>query len=207
MVCSISLIQSLLWDHRGFTGLFRLSAFAAPFCQHCGAVDTPFQTLTAMYMTLRSYHNSSYCTGSNLISLSDAAELLLLLALKPDLNPQNVSYVLVLRNLIYKHTYLCIDHSFELLSPKAELPIIEDIRRKTLAALATRYGCQWSNFREVLPKSLPQWGKVRKANGGDLMTARGAMHLNSGTRDNSFVRVGNVQSFEFLPANVLGSTD
>ncbi|KAH7338735.1 hypothetical protein B0J17DRAFT_571663, partial [Rhizoctonia solani] len=78
--------------------------------------------------------------------------------------------------------------SFELLCPKAELPIVGDIRRKILAALATRYGCEWTHFRDVVPGSSPQWGKVRKMNGGDLITARGAIRLYPGGRDNSFIR-------------------
>ncbi|KAH7338457.1 hypothetical protein B0J17DRAFT_695263 [Rhizoctonia solani] len=78
--------------------------------------------------------------------------------------------------------------SFDLLCPKSDLLVIGDIRRKVLATLATRFDCDWKNFREVVPRTSPQWGKVRKINGGDLMTAREAIRLHSGERDNSFIR-------------------
>jgi hypothetical protein len=91
-----------------------------------------------------------------------------------------------------------LDHTFDLICPKADLPIVGDIRRKTLAALATRYACDWSDFRDIVPEGLPQWGKARKSSGGDLMTARGAIRLHSGERDNSFVRVSSQCSLGVL---------
>jgi hypothetical protein len=65
--------------------------------------------------------------------------------------------------------------------------VTDSLRKKITAYLATTFRVDAKAAKECVPDSLPQWGRIQIANGGEVMHARGYHELRSNTHDASFV--------------------
>ena len=75
--------------------------------------------------------------------------------------------------------------------PRRSEILPQPIRDKIWTCLATRFNVHKSVVRTVvkLDQEIIQFGKVRRLQGGDLMTGRHFVNKSEDTRDASFVRV------------------
>jgi hypothetical protein len=88
-------------------------------------------------------------------------------------------------------TYLQTDPEFMLTGPRRCEILPQPIRDRVWVCLATRFNIQKTVVRSIvkLDKEITQYGKVRRLQGGDLMTGRHLIKKSEDSRDASFVRV------------------
>ena len=92
--------------------------------------------------------------------------------------------------LVVTYPFL-IDPEFLLSGPRRCEILPQLIRDKIWACLATRFNVRKNVVQTVvkLDQEVTQFGKVRRLQGGDLMTGRHFVNKSEDTRDASFVRV------------------
>jgi hypothetical protein len=100
-----------------------------------------------------------------------------------------------------------IDPEFILSGRRSEI-LPQPIRDKVWACLATRFNVLKNVVRTVikLDQEIIQFGKVRRFQGGDLMTGRHFVKKSEDTRDASFVRVSIVINLRLQFLSLFSST-
>ncbi len=100
-----------------------------------------------------------------------------------------------------------IDPEFILSVRRSEI-LPQPIQDKVWACLATRFNVLKNLVRTVikLDREIIQFGKVRRFQGGDLMTGRHFVKKSEDTRDASFVRVSIVINLRLQFLSLFSST-
>ena len=68
-------------------------------------------------------------------------------------------------------------------------PLLSIAKDRIAAALATRYNVRKSVAKAHIPHHIERWGKVRRIEGGDTMTAAHLGHAGLDRRDATHIRV------------------
>ncbi|KAF8601142.1 hypothetical protein BDV93DRAFT_533718 [Ceratobasidium sp. AG-I] len=89
---------------------------------------------------------------------------------------------------IYLRLKLILDPHALLLTPRYEVQVTNPLLLKITKYLITSFGISPSDAKAYVPKVVPAWGRVRIANGGDLIRAAGSKEHQPGERDMTFVR-------------------
>ena len=81
------------------------------------------------------------------------------------------------------------DPTCTLLPPSSTSPLPSNVLDRIAAALATRYNVRKNIAKSHVPPDIKQWGKLRRIDGGDTMTAAqlGQTHLDR--RDATHIQV------------------
>ena len=82
-----------------------------------------------------------------------------------------------------------LDPTCTLLPPHCTETLPTVTRDRISAALATRYNVHKTVAKRHLPSHIDQWGKVRRTDGGDTMSAALVGHPSIDKRDSTHVRV------------------
>lgn len=78
-----------------------------------------------------------------------------------------------------------------MVQPRRMASVGEQLRKKVAAHLANTYGLTFAAALEFVPSEIPQWGKLKQLNGGDMIHARDAVYQHGSTRfrDMTYVKV------------------